>query len=124
MSALPTPPSSPPTYPTSQILPSPIIEGLKNNREVAQVTLAFAKYYWPLHFERGSVDLASFLEKIFVDYADYEPDILGQWLSLDMNASKMAPLYRLYKACLNYGVRAGTYANAEAAKKCQGVHIR
>lgn len=50
-------------------------------------------------------------------------DILGQWLSLDLNSSKLSTVYRLYKACLNYGVKAGSPRKAAEAEKFQGVFI-
>ena len=119
MSALLTPPSSLPNYISA--LPNPIIEGICSKKEVSRITLEFAKYYWPRHFERGAVDPASFLDRIFTDYAEYSLDVLGQWLSLDLDASKLATVYRLYKACINYGVKAGSPLKAVEAEKFQGV---
>jgi hypothetical protein len=122
MSALLTPPSSPPNHISA--LPNPIIEGICDKKEVSRITLEFAKYYWPRHFERVAVDPASFLDKIFTDYAEYSVDVLGQWLSLDLDASKLSTVYRLYKACLNYGVKAGSPLKAAEAERFQGVLAR
>jgi hypothetical protein len=121
MSAPLTPTPSPPDYLSA--LPNPLIEDIADKKEVARLTLEFAKYYWPRHFERGAVDPASFLDRIFTDYAEYPKDVLGRWLSLDLEGSKLSTAYRLYKACLNYGVKAGSLRKADEAKGYQGVLI-
>lgn len=120
ISGVPTPPATPPSNQTFE-LPNPIIEGLSDKKQISRITQAFAQYYWRSHFESNPVDPATFLDRVFTDYADYEPDVLGQWLSLDLDAPKMSSLYRLYKTCLNYGVNSGTRAKAAEAKRYQGV---
>ena len=84
-------------------------------KQEAAMNLAFAKYYWPRHFERGPVDPASFLDRLFTDYTDHERDIIGDW------TQNMSPVYKIYKVCLQYGRKNGTPAKAADAKKYQGV---
>ena len=61
------------------------------------------------------MDPASFIDRIMTDYTNYETDVVGEWLE------NMSPPYKLYKACLQYGVSNGTPAKAIEARQYQGV---
>jgi hypothetical protein len=80
--------------------------------------MEIAKYYWPCHFEHNPVDPASFIDRIMTDYANHKRDVVGEWVE------NMSPLYRAYKACLNFGVKNGTPRKAVEAKQYQGVPLR
>jgi hypothetical protein len=84
-------------------------------KEASRINRALAEYYWLRHFEKAEVDPASFFDRVMTDYADYEPDVVGEWLE------NMSVLYKLYKVCLNYGVSYGTPTKAAQAKSFQGV---
>lgn len=120
-----TPPSSPPASgnvyeltppPPSLLLPIPPTSNDSRQQE-ATVRTGIAKYYWPRHFECNPVDPASFIDRIMTDYANYERDVVGEWVV------NMSPLYKSYRACLNYGVKNGTPRKAAEAKQYQGVLI-
>ena len=96
--SLPTPPSSRST-----------------RGELTSASQAFARYYWPRHFETNPADPASFIDRVMTDYAHYEGDVLGEWLD------DMSTVYRIYKCCLQYGISHGTPAKAAEAKGYQGV---
>ena len=100
----PLPPYNPESFPPNEA----------RKREAA-MNLAFAEYYWPRHFERGPVDLASFLDRLFTDYTNHERDYIGEW------TQNMSPVYRIYKVCLQYGSKNGTRSKAAEAKNYQGV---
>lgn len=130
MSQLNTPPSTPPptvhfdlpTQPSLPIsnaasrpqLPEPPSAG-KTPQQMSKITRLFAEYYWPRHFEVASVDPAMFIDRIMTDYTNYETDVVGEWLE------NMSPPYKLYKACLQYGVSNGTPAKAMEARQYQRV---
>src|SRR5277367_2625065 len=97
-------------------LPPPPKPTDTRQQEVA-VRQGFSEYYWPNHFEQSSVDLASSLERVFTDYASHERDLVGEWTK----DNGMSVMYKIYKACLNYGSKNGTPAKAAEAKKYQGV---
>lgn len=105
----PSPESSATTH-----LPMPPTSTDPRQQEAA-VRKGIAKYYWPRHFEHNPVDPASFIHRIMTDYANYERDVVGEWVE------DMSPLYKAYKACLNYGVKNGTPRKAAEAKQYQGV---
>ena len=110
-----TSPASPPSYRNEmQYLPPPPCER-NTPREISQVHQAFAQYYWPRHFESSQCDPASFFDRIMTDYARVDGDPVGEWLV------NMSPIYKVYKACLKYGVENGTPKKALEAKRYQGV---
>jgi hypothetical protein len=110
-----SPPSSPAaSYIQPIALPPPPSE--KNTpKQIAQVHQALAPYYWRHHFERNPCDPASFIDRIMTDYAQHEGDPVGEWVE------NMSPLYRAYRACLNYGAKGGTPAKSLEAKRYQKV---
>ena len=87
-----------------------------SRQEAARINREFAEYYWPRHFEHSSVDPASFIDRIMTDYANYESDVVGEWVE------NMSPIYVLYRACLKFGVERGTPGKAIEAKRYQGVN--
>jgi len=109
---LPTPPhSSNSPNPNLPIPPA----STNSPKQKAQVNRAFAEYYWPLHFERNPVDPATFIDKLMTDYANYEPDVVGEWIK------SMSPVYILYRACIHYGYMNGSPTKVEEIKPFQGV---
>jgi hypothetical protein len=81
-------------------------------KQQAKIREAFAIYYWPEHFEQSSLDPVSFIDRVLKDYASYETDIVGEWLEVSM-----APVYKTYRSCLQYGLKNGSEAKrAEISK--------
>jgi hypothetical protein len=111
-----TPPASPPANVVLLDLPTP--PTLRESpKEAAAVNRAFWDYYWPRHFEKGPVDPASFIDRVMTDYADHETNVVGKWVE------DMSRLYKIYRACLNYGAARGTPNKAAEAKSYQGVTL-
>ena len=114
---LPTPPSSngthvfPPFNPALPLPPQPT----DNRQQEAAARGRFAEYYWPRHFEQSSTDLASFLERVFTDYANHERDLVGDW------TKDLSVMYKTYTACLQYGSKNGTPVKAAEARTSQKV---
>lgn len=126
MSQVPTPPASrdasenphestpTPSNPSRPRLPMPPTE-TNTTRENVILRTRFAEYYWPRHFETNPVDPATFIDRVMTDYANYERDVVGEWLR------SKTDLYKLYKACIQYGVKNGTRAKALEAGTYQKV---
>lgn len=115
---LPTPPSSNVTHvfpPFNPALPLPPQPSTDNHQQAAAARLRFAEYYWPRHFEQSSTDLASFLERVFTDYANHERDLVGDW------TKDLSVMYKTYRACLEYGSKNGTPIKAAEARTYQKV---
>jgi hypothetical protein len=74
-----------------------------------------AAYYWPRHFEVGSVEPAPFIHQIMTDYGD--DDIVGHWIQ------NMSPLYRLYNVCVKYGLEYGSPNKRIELQKFPGVKL-
>ena len=72
-----------------------------SKQEAAQRRQILAQYYWPLHFQKGPVDPASFLDRVMTDYAYYDQSMVLQW------TENPSPVYTLYKACLAYAIQHG-----------------
>ena len=72
-----------------------------------------AAYYWRHHFETGPVEPSPFIHRMMTDYADQE--VVGQWIK------NMSPLYKLYNACINYGLNHGSPNKSIEARKFPGV---
>ena len=110
-----TPPATAPSHRDEmQSLPPPPCER-NTPREISQVHRKFAQHYWPRHFESSPCDPASFFDRIMTDYAPVDGDPVGEWLV------NMSPIYKVYKACLKYGVENGTPKKSLEAKRYQGV---
>ena len=76
---------------------------------------AFAEFYYKRHSESGPLDPGSFIDQVMTDYALYEGDIVGDWLT------NMSPLYKLYKACIKYVVDHGPPERKNEAQQYQRV---
>lgn len=73
-----------------------------------------AAYYWSHHFEVSStVAPAPFIHRIMSDYGGDE--IVGQWIK------DMSPLYKLYNACISYGLKNGSQSKSMEARGYHGV---
>ena len=119
LTMLPTPPSSPPLSHNlisrlSIALPEPPFKR-DSKEQISNKCAVLAEYYWPRHFERNTVDPASFIDRLMTDYATYESDVVNTWID------DMSLVYRIYKVCLNYGRKKGTPLKAQQAKSYQGV---
>jgi homoserine dehydrogenase len=120
-----TPPASPassgdtyestfsPTSSTLQLPPPPVSTDSRQ-QEVAK-RIGMVEYYWPRHFEKNPVDPAAFFDRVMTDYAYHDTNIVGVWID-DKNT-----LYKLYKACLEYGCRHGTPNKSLQAKQYKEV---
>ena len=49
------------------------------------------------------------------DYSDYPDNIVAQWIE------DMSPLYKLYNACRDYGVKSGSAAKSFEVRNYPGV---
>lgn len=76
---------------------------------------ALARHYWIHHFEVGPVQPAPFIHRIMTDYSDYPDNIVAQWIE------DMSPLYKLYNACRDYGVKSGSAAKSFEVRNYPGV---
>jgi hypothetical protein len=111
--------SPPPRTPSASTLPTPILSSsILTPKDASARRTAFARYYWPRHFESSPADPASFLDRVLTEYADHPVDMVGDWVE------NMSAFYKMYKACLLHGISAGTPPKAEEAKQYQGVITR
>jgi len=88
-----------------------------SRQEISRIHGLIAKYYWLRHFEINPVNPAGFFDRIMMDYAHHESDVVGHWID------DMSPLYKSYRACLNYGVKHGTPKKQAEAAQYQGVTL-
>ena len=73
-----------------------------------------AIYYWQNHFEASStLAPAPFIHQVMSDYGN--KDVVGQWIR------DMSPLYRLYSACIAYGLKNGSPNKSLEARNYPGV---
>ena len=124
--AFPTPPASPaasgdthestssPSTTLTIQLPPPPMSTDNRQQEVAK-RMGMVEYYWPRHFEKNSLDVATFLDRVMTDYAYHETNIVGIWID------NMNTLYKLYKACLAYGSKHGSPNKSIEAKQYKDV---
>jgi hypothetical protein len=87
------------------------------DKEEAQIRTAFVKYYYQRHFEAGPLDPARFLDQVMTDYATYQGDVVGKWID------NMSPLYKAYRAGIQYVIQYGSLEKKGEAAQYQGVLI-
>ena len=100
---------------TTPLLPVPPTSKTGEKKDAARLRLECVKFYYVHHFANGPFDPASFIDRIMTDYADYEQDVVGDWVA------NMSPLYKLYKACIKYVIEHGSLEISEEARRYQAV---
>ena len=76
--------------------------------------VALVAHYWANHFELCStVAPAPFIHRIMTDYRN--DDIVAEWIR------DMSPLYKLYNACTDYGIKNGSPLKSIEARNYPGV---